>query len=269
MTPTEFLGRYHNLAYTLGDGSTGFAQISRYQSGASGAPWAARGAVFAGIARDLRRQPGSEHVSAWNLPAAFSIEDRDFTRIGVTRVFMGKASPDEMTNVIWLAQRYGIINNAQVPTPPPNLTVQQYADAIIGLDCNAFVGHYYGLNPETEIPFYSRGARRRSKEDVQSGDIVISVVEFGGSLIKEHIALTEGFQGDTLTLVEWGSPGQNHHRSTHTVHTSNEANGDLYYRYVSDEEAHRRSPGKKYFHAPPGPPRRGGGGDDWSPSAYA
>lgn len=254
MTPSQYLGSYHDLAYTLDDDSEGVAHLSRYQSGASGAPWHARGAIFEGIARDLNRQPGSSHVSAWNLPTTFTIEDGVLTRKGIVRAFMGKASPDELADVIWLAHRYGLITNPDHPTPPPNRTVDQYVADFLGLDCNAFVGNYFGLDPETEIPTYSRSPRRGSTTAVLSGDVVVSVVTVGTRQVQEHIALTEGFDGDVLTLVEWGAAGQRNHISHHHVRTAIDDRGHLYYTYVSQEAAHQGLPGRKYFHAPPRTP---------------
>ncbi len=254
MTPSQYLDRYHNLAYTLDDDSTGVAHLSRYQSGDFGPCWNARGPILQGIARDLNHQPGYSHVSAWALPASFTIEDATLTQMGVLRAFMGKASPDELADVIWLAHRYGLIANPAHPRPPPTRTVEQYVTDFLGLDCNAFVGNYYGLNPETEIPTYQRSARRRTASEVSSGDIVVSTVVINGRRVGEHIALTEGFQGDVLTMVEWGQEGQRHHISRHRVRTQIDEQGWLYYDYVSLETRHRDMPGRKYFHAPPRTP---------------
>ena len=251
MTPSQYLDRYHNLAYVLDDDSEGTAHLSRYQSGASGAPWNARGAILEGIAQDLNRLPGQSHVSAWNLPTSFTIEDAALTRKGIVRAFMGKASPDELADVIWLAHRYGLIANPARTRPPPTRTVDQYVAEFLGLDCNAFVGNYYGLDPETEIPAYARGARRSATAQVFSGDVVISSVLVGTEWRREHIALTEGFEGNVLTIVEWGTAGQRHHISHHRVQTQTNDRGELYYTYVSDEPAHRGFQGRKYFHAPP------------------
>ena len=254
MTPSQYLNQYHNLTYTLDDDSERVAHLERYQSGALGLPWAARVPVLEGIARELSSQPGARRISAWHLPPNFVIDVQALTSMGVMRVFMGKGSPDEIRDVIRLAHRFGIITNPARLTPPPNRTVAQYAADFLGLDCNAFVGNYFGMNPETEIPTYARTRRRRSVQEVRSGDVVISNVLLGNRYRPEHIALTEGFDGDVLTIVEWGTAGQRHHTARRRVRTQTDEEGRLYYDYVSQEPAHKDMNGRKYFHAPPRTP---------------
>ena len=76
---------------------------------------------MSGIAAELNRTrtPGAHAMNWAHLPSEFVIDDYPLTKIAVVRVFMGKASPDEIKDVIWLAHRNGIITNAAAPTPRP------------------------------------------------------------------------------------------------------------------------------------------------------
>lgn len=262
MTPEQYLDRYHNLSVILDDNSTQTVHLSNYVSGCVPPYWPARGHILDGIARELNRTAvaGQPPVRASHLPAAFVIDNWMIDLMGVLRVFMGKGSPDEIADVLWLAHRFGLVTNPARPRANA-VALDEYVRRYIGLDCNSFVGNYYGLNPETAIPAYSSHGRRRTDvHDLASGDVLVSVVTAGGA--QEHIALVgrvESFGPPArFNVVEWGSAGQSSHvrQVERRFHTDD--GGAIYTDYVSQAAAHDGERGRKYVYSPPCTPSHRG-----------
>ena len=101
MTPLEYLRRYHRLAVVLDDWFGTIVPLAKYVSGTGTPAWDARGPLLAGVAHELNQASGS-HFTAWNLPRSFIIDGSQITLMGILRVFMGKASPDEIADAMGL-----------------------------------------------------------------------------------------------------------------------------------------------------------------------
>ena len=97
------------------------------------------------------------------LPQMFDIESYPFKLMDVVMPFFGKGSPSNIRDVLWLAAKYRHLTPA---------TAQQYSSQYLGLDCNGFVGNFWGINPSTSIEGYDNH-RRCEFADVASGDALI------------------------------------------------------------------------------------------------
>lgn len=135
---------------------------------------------------------------------AATVDNRDIT-ISATKVvgvYAGKGSPEDISDILWLARHYDLVD-AQQPAAGPKKhfradatwTPQKYCDAYIGLDCNGFVGNYVehvmgksGYTGDTPIPhYYSTGVVRTKLDDIQPLDLLIWT-DFG------HIAIIDSLQ---------------------------------------------------------------------------
>jgi hypothetical protein len=254
MTPSEYLNRYHRLAYVLDDWTGGIAEVSRYVLGASGSVWDSRSLMLNGIAHELNSQPGATRVNAWHLPDSFVIDGSILHKRNIMHVYTGKASPDEMADVIWLAHRFGLITNPARPRRDSK-SVERFVADTLGCDCNGLTGNYFGINPNTAIDSYAVASRRRrSVEDIRPGDVLISTV--GGH--REHIALVDSVGAGqsrgthTVNIVEWGTQGQRNHSSSREVRFQTDSNGGgLFFEYTSRSQRHLNERGRRYVFGPP------------------
>ena len=110
-------------------------------------------------------------------PATFTVGWSSYQKEAVTRAFTGKGSPDQISDVLRLAHRFGFISNsARKPPQGLALSAQQYCDKYLGLDCNGFVSNYFGLNPDKMIGEYDVNSSRRERiELVQDRDVLVWV----------------------------------------------------------------------------------------------
>lgn len=119
--------------------------------------------------------------------------------------FNGKASAETCADVLRLVDHY--IANADMPYQKfgwshKNVSVQDYADWYLGLDCNGFVGQYFQYNyaglssigPSTSCNDFDswghHGEKRSSLEEIRPLDVL---VREGGSGTR-HVALVESIQ---------------------------------------------------------------------------
>lgn len=144
----------------------------------------------------------------------------------VRRAFLGKGSPDEISDTLRLAVRAGRIGPKGAA---PNCVA--YVKKFIGIDCNAFQGNYLGLDPEIKPRVYAKGVKgvtaistsqslsftylpltaRPTIDTVSSGDVLITVVDANDH--HEHIALVDNVTKQSATqlkfdIVEWGEAGE-------------------------------------------------------------
>jgi len=111
---------------------------------------------------------------------------------------MGKGSPQDLKDALWLAHRYGYVVNPARPRKGA-LTLTQYCRTYTGLDCNGFVGNYLAQHHNTSIEVYGDPANRLTAvEQIQSGTSLVWVPPQGGKY--PHIAIVNSAQvvGDTL-----------------------------------------------------------------------
>jgi len=168
-------------------------------------------------------------------------------KVDVACVFMGKGSPSEVANAIWLASRYGLIlidpkrkNHSGVRTR----TLTEFCDDCVGLDCNGFVNNYFSFSRDKSIDTYDvryPQARRQSAEEVKADDVLVFIEEDdtaakdlkagrpGGTSYK-HIAVIDavapaGKDQLLLTLVQSSGGEVGLHVSTDVKKFSNYGKG--------------------------------------------
>jgi hypothetical protein len=185
-------------------------------------------------------------------------------KLAVACVFMGKGSPSEIADAVWLASRYGLIgiepkrtNFSKVPTR----TVTQFCSDCIGLDCNGYVNNYFSFGRDKSIDTYDvnyPNSRRQSPEEIRTGDAVIFIEENDAAAknakapapaagLYKHIAAVEnakavGKDQLELTLVQSGGPDLGLHVSTETKPIFNYGKG-----------VHFTSGSRKAYFVPPPP----------------
>lgn len=150
-----------------------------------------------------------------------------FYKMSTVRAFCGKGSPDEIADTIRLAIVAGRIGTGKdlAGRPPACNTVAQYVTKFMTVDCNGYVGNYYGLNPSLDLDYYATTATRRTRVDqIRQGDVVVTVKPEGKH---KHVALIQDIRSfvpsvagaaggkAVVTLCEWGQDGpEANHYST-------------------------------------------------------
>lgn len=133
------------------------------------------------------------------------------------RAFCGKGSPDEIIDTIRLAIVAGRIGKGKdlAGRAPASATVADYVKRFMTIDCNGYVGNYYGMDPSTDLICYaSKATRRMAVNDIEQGDVVCTILPNGKC---KHVALVQAIwsfapAGDSegkafITLCEWGQDG--------------------------------------------------------------
>lgn len=233
-SPIEYAKRYHNLvirdpAQKLNE----IVNITRYQNGVRDHTTAERAALFNCLEKILK---------IGNLPPTFRFPVGDvmgcseqFYKKGLERAYNGKGSPVEMEEALRLAYRCG-----RIGPKTQYRTLTEYARNFLGLDCNGFVGNFWGLSPALSIGVWAIGEpgklldwstkqQRKSgwgaaelastpyiplapihdAKQTKVGDILITTI---GETKYKHIATIDRVShlgGDMVkfTIVEWGSEG--------------------------------------------------------------
>jgi hypothetical protein len=195
MTPIDYMQKYMDMTVILDNFEIAQVKNDRYRNNGI----ASTRSPDADTMKDLIN--GS--VSAES--KARVIENYVIDKLAVYDAFIGKASPENVVNVLWMAHRYGFIKNPNKPKAPggykPLLAAQAFCDKYTGLDCNGFVGNYYGLTrnePQYVGSFAPKDLRLKAVEDVAAR---CSLVFFQGGQ-DSHIAVLETATvvGETLKL---------------------------------------------------------------------
>lgn len=238
MTPKEYMDRYTYLAIPSPlDGMRLNCPLTGYGSGwnlrnnksGAGATIQQEYAVF----RDALRKAhhGNAHTPCGPVfyfsdqPLAQIRRTEDFYADSLVRAYLGKGSPDEITDALRLALAVGRIGTERDVNGrlPARMTVEAYARDFMTLDCNCLVGNFYGANPDAHISVYASPARRRTSiNDVRQGDAIVTHCPESPY---EHVGLIEewhpsGGASVRVKICEWGQPGDEskHYReSTHTI----------------------------------------------------
>jgi hypothetical protein len=232
MTPKEYLDRYTYLRLTEPDTSRILTvNITGYGSGWGAEPHCNRTDVGPACQTEYNQrfvtalrfayhgsnQPIGSVKFFFNKNPVKGLEaSEDFYVSSFIRSFVGKGSPDEIRDTLRVASAIGRIGMGPGPAGlyRESVSLQDYADKFITLDCNGLVGNYYGINPENSVESYANSGRRRKRAaDVRVGDAVVTITESGGF---QHVALIEEWRCQNMTtetgnvkmrLVEWGESG--------------------------------------------------------------
>ena len=221
MTPKQYLDRYTYLAISspldgsrLNCGLTGYGSGWNLRNGKAGAGAAIQReyAVF----RDALRKAHHDNAHTPCGPTFYFSERplaqiprlEEFIADSLVRAFVGKGSPDEITDALRLALAVGRIGTARDVNGrlPARMTVQEYARDFMTLDCNCLVGNFYGGNPDAHISVYASPARRRTSiGDVRQGDAIFTHCQ---QAPYEHVGLIEEWHPSgssaRVRICEWG-----------------------------------------------------------------
>lgn len=189
-----------------------------------------------------------------HVPQMFEVDSFSFKLMDVVMPFFGKGSPSNIRDVLYLAAKY----NHLAPG-----TAQQYCNQYLGLDCNGFVGNFWGINPSTAIAGYDNH-RRHEFDDVASGDALI-FYHAGTTGSPYHIAAVDSVQSldgadarhATLNFTVTQSAGLELgvHTSSTQWRLSKSARGEVIY-----------STAHSTVYVVQGPPKGEPRGQDWSVS---
>lgn len=247
MSPKEYLDRYGKIVFRHPlNGSQVQTRLTGYGSGWGPEKGCNRKTIGpkaqnerAALARAILRHL-SPDKKIKSLPKFFRFNERPlgeipdtewFYPISLINVFVGKGSPDEITDTLRLAIGLNRIGQGRdvAGQPVGASTVEEYMERYMTLDCNGLVGNYYGLNKIANISIqnYAVPSRARKKiTDVKQGDCIITHYT-GGPY--HHIALVEKWDiksksgkddGGTalVEIVEWGEAGgEDKHYSSGSV----------------------------------------------------
>ena len=194
MSPLDYMNAYLNLPVILDNWEGDVASIDMYLNHGiqprSGVAWKAGDQLISEMSRETKTSWGS---------AQFTIDDFPIRAINIRRAFMGKGSPQDLKDAVWLAHRYGFVKNPERPRSGA-LTVAQYCRAYTGLDCNGFVGNYLAQHHNTSIEVYGAVANRLTDVgQIRQGTSLVWVPPRGGQY--PHIAIVNSAQvaGDVLS----------------------------------------------------------------------
>ncbi len=152
-TPSEYMREYHNLTVFAKDATgkavAGTAHVTKYQVSSSGE----RDSLIHAIETVLGKKapkPLNTAYDSFIFPFGDVLNPKSFYWQSIRRAFGFKGSPEEMRDVLRLAVRLGRIGTGKdvAGRPAAALTMADYAKKFFSLDCNGFVGNYYGLSPE-------------------------------------------------------------------------------------------------------------------------
>ena len=204
MTPKQYLDRYTYLAIPspldgsrLSCGLTGYGSGWNLRNGKAGVGAAIQReyAVFRDALRkahhDNAHTPCGPSFYFSERPLAQISRLEEFLADSLVRAFVGKGSPDEITDALRLALAVGRIGTERDVNGrlPARMTVQEYARDFMTLDCNCLVGNFYGGNPDAHISVYASPARRRTSiGDVRQGDAIVTHCQ---QAPYEHVGLIE------------------------------------------------------------------------------
>ncbi len=153
-SPSDYMRQYHDLSVRAfgptGLPMAGTVHVTRYQVAAP----LERDRLIAALKTVLKikHTPPLHSNYDW---FAFAPGDpiqtsEPFYWQSIRRAFGFKGSPSEMHDVLRLACRLGRIGSGKdiAGQPAAAMTMAAYAKQFFSLDCNGFVGNYWGLSPE-------------------------------------------------------------------------------------------------------------------------
>ncbi|HCB12820.1 MAG TPA: hypothetical protein DEP36_04525 [Gammaproteobacteria bacterium] len=153
-SPSDYMRQYHDLSVRAfgptGLPIAGTVHVTRYQAAAP----LERDRLIAAVKTVLKikHTPSLHSNYDW---FAFAPGDpiqtgEPFYWQSIRRAFGFKGSPSEMHEVLRLACRLGRIGTGKdvAGQPAAAMSMAAYAKQFFSLDCNGFVGNYWGLSPE-------------------------------------------------------------------------------------------------------------------------
>jgi hypothetical protein len=163
-----------------------------------------------------------------------TVDNRDImvSATKVVGVYAGKGSPEDISDILWLARHFQLVDVQQAAGAPKKkltkdatLPLSTYCDNYVGLDCNGFVGNYIwygkkgkawskpGFNdlkgPDSIITNFFKGAPAVTRwEDIKSSNTYIfGLVDHTGHVVPGgkgpagHIMITQA--GESSKRLNW------------------------------------------------------------------
>ena len=208
MTPSQYARCYHQLSTVLDNNQIVTVRIDKYLqnngSKRNKAGLAAKDAIINGMVAETK--------TSW-AAHTFNINGRLVGKVNVACVFMGKGSPSEIADAIWLASRYGLIridpqrkNHSGVPTR----SLTEFCDDCVGLDCNGLVNNFFSFSRDKSIDTYDvhyPTGRRQRLSDVQAGDVVVFIEEDDATTKNPKANRPAGTSYKHIALIDTVIPG--------------------------------------------------------------
>src|SRR5262245_53164498 len=154
LSPSDYMRQYHQIPVCAfgptGAPMGGVAHVTRYQHVAA----LERDRLIAAVKKVLgiKHLPKlSENYEWFAFPPGDPIGTGEpFYFQSIRRSFGFKGSPAEMQATLKLACRLGRIGKGKdvAGQPPGGISIAAYAKEHFSLDCNGFVGNYWGVSPE-------------------------------------------------------------------------------------------------------------------------
>jgi hypothetical protein len=242
MTPSQYAARYLTLPTMLDNGQVATVRVDKYLqnngSKRNKTGLAAKDAIIGAMVAETKTSWGA---------TTFTIDGWPVNKVGVVCVFMGKGSPYEISDALWLASRYGLIRidpERKNPSGVATRTLAGFCDDCVGLDCNGFVNNFFSFSRDKSIDTYDVNypkARRQSVDDVKADDVLVFVEEDAAAAKNPkagkpagrsypHIALIDavvpaGKDQLTLTLVQSSGGEVGLHVSTDVKTFANHGQG--------------------------------------------
>jgi hypothetical protein len=197
MSPAEYVCRYGDInvpADPETGRSPGRVNVHKYRNNGLTGTLGTTAAMGNGGPKDALVGKIMEVLKLKHFPSHLTkvatVDNRDIM-ISATKlvgVYAGKGSPEDISDILWLARHYDLVDVQQTAAAPKKhlrrdatWTLQHYCDDYIGLDCNGFVGNYVhnvmgnaGYTGDTPIPhYYHVGTGRTKLDDIQALDVMI------------------------------------------------------------------------------------------------
>lgn len=250
--PEDYLKRYHSMIVQLDD-SMQYMKLRKYVSGSSGAAWDARTPIINGLIAETKAagKPASWVSSSFFV--ADGVIEYEIPALNIIHAYTGKGSPSEISDAVWMAHRFGQIINPKKPKASA-VPLQTYADYYLGLDCNGFVGNYFGIDPNTSISEY-QVKRRKDVDTIKPNDVLCWYRAWKDAKKWGHIALIDTiYRKDASSLdfkmVDWGVGAQDQHVKDRSKKLERDTDGSLYFEQKEGDET-----AKVYICPPPGTPK--------------
>jgi hypothetical protein len=208
MTPSQYARSYLQLTTLLDNNQIATVSIDKYlQNNGSKRNkngLAAKDAIIGGMVAETK--------TSW-AAHTFNIDGWPVDKVAVACVFMGKGSPSEIADAVWLASRYGLIsidpkrkNHSGVRTR----TLTEFCNDCVGLDCNGLVNNYFSFPRDKSIDTYDvsyPAGRRQRLGDVQAGDVIVFIQEDDAITKNAKAGRPSGKSYKHIALIDTVTPG--------------------------------------------------------------
>jgi len=251
--PENYLSNYHDMIVQFDDNSMQRMKLRLYVSGTGGDPWNARKPIINGLIKETKAAGKSADWTSKEFVVKEGVMEYTIPMMTIIHAYTGKASPSEISDAVWMAHRFGQISNPKNHKSGAK-PLQTYADNFLGLDCNGFVGNYFGLDPNTSIKTY-QVKRRKNISDIKANDVLCWYRDWKSSKQWGHIALIDtiykrGENSIAFKMVDWGVGAQDKHVKDRTKTLKKDADGSLYFEQKEDDGT-----ALVYICPPPGAPK--------------